>query len=1086
MPFGMSNAPAHFQRIMMSTLQNLPFALAFIDDVLIVAKNASDMLEKLQQVFTRFRAARLRIHSEKCCFAVSSVKFLGHTFEGHSIKINADKMSIVKDYPVPKTVRQLRAYLGLATYFRRFIKSYSIISFPLRQLLRKNVAFVWNPACQEAFDRIKYELLHAPTLMLAEFNKTSVLITDASVTGLGYALCQYDDKGQLHPCFYSGKSLTPAQTRYNITQLELLAVVEAVREFHVYLANQHFEIWTDHIANSYYKSLRLSDNPRITRWVIFLSPYDFTIKYKKGATHTAADALSRRPWPENERKPNPEEYLQDDIELTPGPLSHASVIDNENHATDHTQVSAYTLVQLQTNSDRVAVAATMPLKLPSLEDIRQALADCPDFKDIIDYLTDGSLPSDNRRARAILLDAHNYVLDSGVLYHLFTPRTRHVQRALAVTKQLCVPTALRHDVVAAMHEFCCHPGVDRLYASMRSRYWFPRMYTYLRDYVLSCLACQQAKPDSHPNQTPVQPLPILQPGLIYNVDFHGPFVESEGNKYILSFVEHTSMWVELVATPRVDSKTVTRHFFDAIIARHGVPLGLCLRSDLGAGFISRLTQDFCKAYAVTQIHSTPYHHQPLSRAEQCAQSIYNSLRILCKNQREWSSHLQAVAMGLRCTPTTSSGLSPYQILYGKPMPLPWDIALMETPPTITSLEAYTEDIRQKIEIFQATAVQNATDSAARHRDARNKTTSAPQFKTGDKVLLQNEAVKPHESPKLRNKFSGPFIITQCDPKFNYRLQHLMTGKMLKRPVHASRLRAFRELDNAYSQSQTRSKPCLFIGHTPIRQLEVKVLIADIASIDANVIVSPTDEMLRHETGPSRAIMQIAGDEVKAECENYIKAKHKLLLNMPLFTSAGARSPHVQAILHIVAPDANQTLFATNPILLVDKLQETFYTCLTNTDLRKDATTLALPAISTGKLGVDEWTMAHAAAKAVLKFDTDTASSPGSLRVIKFVSLSLTTADVLVAVFKQLLQNDNTVATDTSVSPPEPDKKTTEWHTIDRILRHRKFKGRTQYLVKWETNDAPSWIDHADITNAALQHYYSTRTTQRRRRRRQRH
>jgi hypothetical protein len=220
MPFGMISASAHFQHIMISTLQNLPFALAFIDDVLLVAKNASDMLEKLQQVFTRFRAARLRIHSEKCRFAVSSVKFLGHTFEGHSIKINADKMSIVKDYPVPKTVHQLRAFLGLATYFCRFMKSYSIISFPLRQLLRKNIAFVWNPACQEAFDRIKYELLHAPTLMLADFNKTSILITDASFTRLGYALCQYDDLGQLHPCFYSGKSLTRAQTRYNITQVE--------------------------------------------------------------------------------------------------------------------------------------------------------------------------------------------------------------------------------------------------------------------------------------------------------------------------------------------------------------------------------------------------------------------------------------------------------------------------------------------------------------------------------------------------------------------------------------------------------------------------------------------------------------------------------------------------------------------------------------------------------------------------------------------------------------------------------------------------------------------------------------------------
>jgi transposase InsO family protein len=98
------------------------------------------------------------------------------------------------------------------------------------------------------------------------------------------------------------------------------------------------------------------------------------------------------------------------------------------------------------------------------------------------------------------------------------------------------------------------------------------------------------------------------------------------------------MWVELVATPTVDSKTATRHFFDSIIAIHGVPLGLCLRSDLGSGFISQLTQDFCKAFSVTQVHSTPYHHRSISRAEQCAQSVYNSLRTLCKNQREWPLH----------------------------------------------------------------------------------------------------------------------------------------------------------------------------------------------------------------------------------------------------------------------------------------------------------------------------------------------------------------------------------------------------------------------------------------------------------------
>jgi O-acetyl-ADP-ribose deacetylase (regulator of RNase III) len=661
-----------------------------------------------------------------------------------------------------------------------------------------------------------------------------------------------------------------------------------------------------------------------------------------------------------------------------------------------------------------------------------------------------------------------------------------VHRVLVVTKQLCVPTPLRHKVATAMHDFCGHPGIDRLYASVRSRFWFPRMYTYLRDYVLSCLACQQAKPDSHANQTPVLPLPILQPGLIYNVDFHGHFIESEGNKHILSFVEHTSMWVELVATPTVDSKTVTRHFFDSIIARHGVPPGLCIRSDLGSGFISQLTQEFCKAFSVTQVHSTPYHHQSISRAEQCAQSIYNSLRTLCKNQREWSLHLQVVAMGLRCTPTTSSNLSPYEILHGRPMPLPWDIALMESPPTITSLEAYTEDIRQKIEIFQATAMQNAAESAARHRNARNKTTSVPQFKAGDKVLLHNEAVRPQESPKLSQKFAGPFIITQCEPNFNFRLQHLMTGKMLKRPVHASRLRVFRERDNEFHWSQTRSRPCLLPEHTPARRLEVKIMIADIASIDADVIVSSTDELLRNETGPSRAIAEAAGDGVRAECANYITTNERLPLNTPLFTSAGNRTPQVQAILHITAPNATQTPFVSNPLLLNGKLQETLYTCFAHTDAKPDVTSMALPAISTGKFGVDDWTMAHAAAKAVLQFDADTATKPGSLRVIKFVSLSLTTADVLVAVFRQVLKKEDTVATDTDVPMPPVDNNANEWHTIDRILRHRKHKGRMQYLVKWETNDPPSWIDHADITNAALQQYYETRTSKRGRRRRYKH
>jgi hypothetical protein len=159
-------------------------------------------------------------------------------------------------------------------------------------------------------------------------------------------------------------------------------------------------------------------------------------------------------------------------------------------------------------------------------------------------------------------------------------------------------------------------------------------------------------------------------------------------------------------------------------------------------------------------------------------------------------------------------------------------------------------------------------------------------------LLHNEAIRPQESPKLSQKFAGPFIISQCKPNFNFRLQHLMTGKMLKRPVHASRLQVFRERNNEFHWSQTRSRPCLLTEHTPARRLELRIMIADIASIHVDVTVSPTDELLRNETGPSRAIAEAVGDGVRAECANYITANERLPLNTPLFTSAGNRTPQV--------------------------------------------------------------------------------------------------------------------------------------------------------------------------------------------------
>jgi O-acetyl-ADP-ribose deacetylase (regulator of RNase III) len=540
-------------------------------------------------------------------------------------------------------------------------------------------------------------------------------------------------------------------------------------------------------------------------------------------------------------------------------------------------------------------------------------------------------------------------------------------------------------------------------------------------------------------------------------------------------VEHTSLWPEFIATSNCDSQTVVKHFFDVVVARFGTPFGITLRSDLGAAFISQVTRDFCSALSVTQVYSSPYHHTAVSRAEQAIQPVHNTLRIVCQNQRDWPSHLQAIAFAMRCTPSSATGLSPFEIWHGRPMPLPWDIAVSDVPTTIPSLESYTADIRAKIEIFRATAAQNAVASADRHRAARNANTVTPNFKAGDKVLLQNESKRPHESAKLRNRWAGPMIITKCETGFRYRLQHLVTGKTLKNPVHASRLKLLREMDNTQISSHMRIRPCMFSAHTPHRNLEVKVMIADIVSIDADVIVNPTDGQLKHETGVSHAIITAAGDRTRTACAEYIRLHKQLPPAGPISTTAGNLEPRVKALLHVQSDNT----------LTCAKLTDTLNACLQHADNMRETSSIAFPAIGDGTSRIDVWQIGECAAQGVLKFDTDSAAQPGSLRTIKFVALSLTAADALTAAFRLAIQESSPDTSGANDATTPPDTTTNDgWYSIERILRHRKHKGRSQYLVKWAQSDAqPSWVDHADVTDNALTQFYANQSLRRRRRRR---
>jgi hypothetical protein len=294
MPFGLCNAPATFQRLMNEVLEGIlwDFVVVYLDDLNVYSATFDQHLEHLRAVFERLRSAGLKLNPEKCYFAKHELAFLGYLISAEGIHTDPAKIEKVKEFPVPRNVTQLRGFLGLASYYRRFIKDFSKIANPLNKLLRKDAPFVWAAAQQQSFDLLKTHLTQAPILAYPKFDQEFLLLTDASTLGLGAILAQKDEEEMERVVAYASRTLNKAEKNYSATELECLAVVWAIGHFHPYVHGKRFTLITDHSALRY---LFNSATPtgRLARWVMKLQPYDFKIIHRAGKKHTNVDSLSR-------------------------------------------------------------------------------------------------------------------------------------------------------------------------------------------------------------------------------------------------------------------------------------------------------------------------------------------------------------------------------------------------------------------------------------------------------------------------------------------------------------------------------------------------------------------------------------------------------------------------------------------------------------------------------------------------------------------------------------------------------------------------------------------------------------------------
>jgi hypothetical protein len=491
-PFGLKNAPPFFQRVMDQTLvRKKHCARCFIDDVIIFSRNLENHKQHLRQVLSRLRDKGVKCHPSKMRVGFPDVDYLGHkVVPSGTAPMTVE--AIVKMLP-PTDVPELRAVLGTANYYRKFVKDYNTIAAPLNNLLREDVAWNWSEECQKAFDTIKEKLTQAPILRRPDYSRSFELHTDWSGVGLGAVLVQRDDEGREYVIAYASRSNNRTERNYSSYAGECLAAVWGVSQFRVYLYGRRFVLLTDHEPFKWLMTNEKLTGMHARQWAHILSEYDFEIRHRPGKRSGDADGLSRNP-------------LQDDIDLTDARMDHEAAPVSPISVSAGLALLAYQGAEVSKLEEN---------QISAKEDFAFATSD--EISPFTGTEEDGELvmlhPKKNPVSRDIWLDPGTlqYLRDKtfeegasaqeeivfntglkviGFMNNLLRKRTSpHAGKIDKVVP----PPKERVNLIRAIHIEVGHFGVHKTHSLLEPTYFWSGMFAQVRKEVSSCTVCDRVK-----------------------------------------------------------------------------------------------------------------------------------------------------------------------------------------------------------------------------------------------------------------------------------------------------------------------------------------------------------------------------------------------------------------------------------------------------------------------------------------------------------------------------------------------------------------------------------------------------------------
>ncbi|XP_048606235.1 uncharacterized protein LOC125583401 [Brassica napus] len=723
MPFGLCNAPATFQRCMMSIFSDLieDVVEVFMDDFSVYGSSFSACLSNLSRVLKRCEETNLVLNWEKCHFMVKEGIVLGHKISERGIEVDKAKIEVMVGLAAPKTVKDIRSFLGHAGFYRRFIQDFSMIARPMTKLLCKEAAFVFDWECLQAFKKLKEKLVSAPIVQPPDWDLPFEIMCDASDYAVGAVLGQKKDK-KTHVIYYASKTLDEAQMKYATTEKELLAIVYAFEKFRSYLVGSKVIVYTDHAALRHLMAKK-DAKPRLLRWILLLQEFDLEIRDKPGVENSVADHLSRL-------------KIESEIPIDEG--------------LPEEQIMAIGAV--------IAVCETGK----KLEEVKATEEKGPWYADLVNYLACGREPLDleGYAKKKFYKDVKRYYWDEPYLYILC--RDQLYRRAVADEEVEGILTHC-HGSSYGGH-FATFKTVSKV---LQAGFWWPHMFKDTQDFVSRCDSCQRRGNITKRNEMPQNPILEVEVFDVWGIDFMGPFPSSFGNKYILVAVDYVSKWVEAVASPTNDSRVVIKMFKSTIFPRFGVPRAVI--SDGGSHFINKLFESLLKKNGVKHKVATPYHPQTSGQVEISNREIKSILeKTVGITRKDWSIKLDDALWAYRTAYKTPLGTTPFNLVYEKACHLPveleykalWAVKLLNF--DIKSAKEKRLLQLNELEEIRLDAFENSRIYKEKTKAFHDKKILKREFSAGDQVLLYNSRLKLFPG-KLKSRWSGPFKIKEVRP-----------------------------------------------------------------------------------------------------------------------------------------------------------------------------------------------------------------------------------------------------------------------------------------------------------------------------------